>query len=116
VLSKTKSLAALAAAAVVSTSLSAGVASARTPVPPTRTKVPATHVKRLVNAAKPEAGSAGVPGFDDAKCEKLLSDVLWYYGEARKATQRGDVGRAASAQFVGEQKQRYLEENCLVVY
>ena len=111
-----KSIAAIAAAAAVSTSLSTGLASARTPLPTTGTTIPATHVKRLANAAKPQAGSAGIPGFDNAKCEKILNDVLNLYADARKATERNDVRRAQSSQFAGEQKQEYLEQNCLVVY
>jgi hypothetical protein len=116
VFSPAKSLAALAAVAVVSTSLGTGVASARRPVPQTGTKAPATHVKRLVNAAKPEAGSAGIPGFDDAKCQKLLNDVLSAYAEARNATARGDARKAWEAQGRGERTQAYLEDHCLVVY
>ena len=111
-----KSIAAVAAAAVVSTSLGTGLASARTPVPKTGSTIPATHVKRLINAAKPQAGSAGIPGFNDAKCEKLLNDVLKLYADSRKATERGDENAASRSQFVGEQKQEYLEQNCLVVY
>jgi hypothetical protein len=111
-----KSLAALAAVAVVSTSLGTGVASARRPVLQTGTKAPATHVKRMVNAAKPEAGSAGIPGFDDAKCQKLLNDTLNAYTEARNATERGDARKAWEAQGRGERTQAYLEDHCLVVY
>jgi hypothetical protein len=86
------------------------------PAPQTGTKVPATHVKRMVNASKPEAGSAGIPGFDDAKCQKLLNDVLSAYAEARNATARGDARKAWEAQGRGERTQAYLEDHCLVVY
>ena len=101
----------IAAVAVAALSLP-GAASARmvTPKPGAiAVKVP-THVTVMLK----DAGSAGVPGYDDAACEGLLSDyntaVSRFEGDTvENKTSGTDYGQIA------EQIYNQLSSNCLVV-
>ena len=117
-LSPAKSLAALAAAAVLSTSFATGVASARTPVPKSGTKTPSTHVKRTVNVSKvaKDAGSAGIPGYDDKRCQQLLNDANAATDRAIEEAADGNTRGFQSNSDIATHAVTELTDNCLVVY
>jgi hypothetical protein len=112
--SPAKSLAALAAAAILSTSLGTGIASAHKPVP----KSPHSHVKRTVTVQKVanDAGSAGVPGYDDKRCQQLLNDAN---AETDRAIEEASDGNARGFRYhsdIATHAVTELTDNCLVVY
>ena len=116
--SPAKSLAALAVAAVLSTSLATGVASARTPVPKSGAKTPSTHIKRTVTVPKvaKDAGSAGVPGYDDKRCQGLLNDANLATDRAVEEASDGNMRGFKTNSDIATHAVNELTENCLVVY
>ena len=116
--SPAKSLAALAAAAVLSMGLATGVASARTPVPKSGAKTPSTHIKRTVNVSKvaKDAGSAGVPGYGDKRCQQLLNDANLATDRAIEEAADGNMKGFQSNSDIATHAVNELTENCLVVY
>jgi hypothetical protein len=116
--SPVKSLAALAAAVVLSTSLGTGVASAHKPVPKSGAKATPGHVKRTVTVSKvaQDAGSAGVPGYDDKRCQQLLNDAN---AETDRAIDEASDGNARGFRYhsdIATHAVNELTDNCLVVY
>jgi hypothetical protein len=104
----------IAAAAVAALSVP-GAASAAALVRGTRTVTPIPVVKPTTTVALKEAGSAGVPGYDDKKCGFLLGEYERFHGAAEKAASYGETGLAtAIAEDAGAIKGE-LESNCLVV-
>jgi hypothetical protein len=102
----------IASAAVAALSIP-GAASAATLVrsPITRTPV----VKPATTTVAKEAGSAGVPGYTDKKCESLLNTYEQNRGAAENYIGYGDLATGlATAEYAGTVKQE-LENNCLVV-
>ena len=113
-----KSLAALAVAAILSTSFATGVASARTPVPTSGAKTPSTHIKRTVNVSKvaKDAGSAGVPGYDDKRCQGLLNDANLATDRAIEEAADGNMRGFKTNSEIATHAVDELTDNCLVVY
>jgi hypothetical protein len=116
--SPAKSLAALAAAAVLSASLATGVASARKPVPHSGAKTPTAHVKRTVNVTKvaQDAGSAGVPGYSDKRCQQLLNDANAATDRAIEEAADGNSRGFQHNSDIATHAVNELTDNCLVVY
>jgi hypothetical protein len=112
-----KSLAAVAAAAVLSSSLAAGAADAARPVPKAGAKVSAAKIKRAVNVAKGmDAGSAGIPGYDDKHCQELLGDMNKAYDRSMEEQEAGNQKGAESNFNLASRMEHQLSDNCLVVY
>ena len=75
----------------------------------------ATTVVQPTGVAAKEAGSAGIPGYDDKKCGFLLSEYERFHGAAENAASYGETGLAtAIAEDAGAIKGE-MESNCLVV-
>jgi hypothetical protein len=94
---------------------SGGVASAATavhiPSPGTVTRV----VTQPTTAAL-EAGSAGIPGFDDERCQGLADDWKKFMSAENDALNSGDDKDAASFERMQNATWELMHENCLVVY
>jgi hypothetical protein len=116
--SPAKPLAALAAAVVLSTSLGTGVASAHKPVPKSGAKARPTHVKRTVNVPKiaNDAGSAGIPGYDDKRCQELLNDANKATDRAIEEASDGNTKGFQTNSDIATHAVNELTDNCLVVY
>lgn len=100
------------AAAALATSASAASAALVVRSPATIT-TPVVH--QSIAAAPKEAGSAGVPGYTDQKCEFLLGEYNRHHEAAENYAKYGDTEAAlATAEYAGTIKQD-MEDNCLVV-
>jgi hypothetical protein len=68
--------------------------------------------------AKADAGSAGIPGYDDKRCEALFNDTLLAAQVVAEEYDAGTPGsdRAEQAAEVGKHAETEMEDNCLVVY
>ncbi|HKO27171.1 MAG TPA: hypothetical protein VJU80_06910 [Solirubrobacteraceae bacterium] len=71
-----------------------------------------------IAAAATDAGSAGIPGYDDATCQGLLKDVQMSGEIEAQEIEDGtpDSSRAKQASEIGNHAYAQLEDNCLVVY
>jgi hypothetical protein len=65
-------------------------------------------------ASRIEAGSAGVPGYDDAKCGQLADFWEGYVVSAEYAIQRGDTAGADFASQEAADIMSTLEDKCMV--
>jgi hypothetical protein len=91
----------------------AASAAALLPRPGTLTQVRTVQTSTAVPLK--EAGSAGVPGYTDKKCESLLNSYEQNRGAAENYANYGDVATSlATAEYAGTIKQE-LENNCLTV-
>jgi hypothetical protein len=101
---------AVAAAALVASASAASAALAvRSPITQTHVVAPVT-----VTALK-EAGSAGVPGYSDEKCESLLHDYNLLVNESEAGLREGDQHRQAYNGELANRVEHQLTENCLLV-
>jgi hypothetical protein len=92
----------------------AQVASAKVAAP---SSGPSTHLPTERPVAQTlDAGSAGVPGWDDARCEMMAAGVNALTDMMVEAYSRGDDKTAASYGEDAAEGQDVLEDNCLVVY
>jgi hypothetical protein len=104
----------LTAAATLSAGALPAVSSATTSK---QTRITAAHVKVIVKkapvAAIKSAGSAGVPGYDDATCSSLLTD----YETANKQSDENTVNGASSNQAgqLANQIYNQLTSNCMTI-
>ena len=104
-------------AALTIAAFSAGVTSVASAAiavrgPGTVTPIVAAHpIKAALTA-----GSAGIPGYDDAKCESLATDYNTAVNASEAALNAGDNAGlntySSLANLIGGQ----MEDNCLVVY
>lgn len=62
-----------------------------------------------------EAGSAGVSGYDDAKCEGLLHDFTTSMESGNAAQSEHNMASAETNWEVAKKAKSQMEENCLVV-
>ena len=120
----TRKLGVVVAVAVAGAALSSsGVASAASIV-----RSPGTIARPVVSApvtVATEAGSAGIPGYDDQKCEDLASDVREYQSRYEDAVNTANnTGGAAHQEAVNDARsylddeiaaQQELSDNCLVI-
>jgi hypothetical protein len=78
-----------------------------------------THVPPTTKAIAEKAGSAGVPGYDDETCERLLTEYHDAVGALIGNVPNNQSTGAKLVFFyysaVAEQKKEELESNCLVV-
>jgi hypothetical protein len=114
-LSKTRTIiiATSIAAAAFATSATAASAALVVRSPATIASMPV--VKQNIAAAPKEAGSAGVPGYTDQKCEFLLGEYGRHHEAAENYAKYGDTEAAlATAEYAGTIKQE-MEDNCVVV-
>jgi hypothetical protein len=70
------------------------------------------------SVAKMDAGSAGIPGYDDAKCQSLLADLNKALDITMEEYDAGtpNSSRARQAGALAPQIEKQLTDNCLVVY
>jgi len=103
----------IASAIAVAALTTPGAASAallvRSPV-----TVPPVHVSPPKPVAM-EVGSAGISGYDDAKCEDLVKDMenARYYAEGYSG--EGNKKAAESYEEQAKKVQHQIEDNCLIV-
>ena len=113
----TKTFAALAAAALLSTNAAAGVAQAAKPAPKVGATKLTTQLQRQANVAREmQAGSAGIPGYDDKRCEQLLQDLNNALDRAIEASQAADSKTGSRYSNLAKHMEQQLTDNCLVVY
>ena len=70
---------------------------------------------RTTSVAAKEAGSAGVEGYDDKKCEYLLSEYNRFHQAAANYAGYGDTETAVSVAEEAGAIKGEMESNCLVV-
>jgi len=63
-----------------------------------------------------DAGSAGIPGYDDQHCQELLQDLNTALDRTVELLDAGDHKAAGRYSQLATQMERQLGENCLVVY
>jgi hypothetical protein len=79
-------------------------------------KLTQVHVVRTATAAPlKEAGSAGVSGYDDAKCEGLMHDSEVLANNYFEDSGAGDKEAAAKDLELFKHTNSEMNENCLVV-
>jgi hypothetical protein len=103
---------------------STGVASAATPL---RSPLSTHRPVATTTSVAQEAGSAGVPGYDDERCQELLGESLHYedkFQEDLLKAQQTPMGTPEHQQAVDAahydtetayQDKQELSDNCLVV-
>jgi hypothetical protein len=112
-----KFLVAVATAAVLSTSVATSAAEAAKPVPKAGATVSAAKIKRAAKVARSmDAGSAGIDGYDDQRCQELLQDMNMAYDRAIEEQDAGNQKAAESYFNLGSRMEHQLTDNCLVVY
>ena len=62
------------------------------------------------------AGSAGIPGYDDAKCESLVNDFNIAVNRSEQALLDNDTATSNTYAELGNRILGQLTDNCLVVY
>jgi hypothetical protein len=112
------------AAAALATSASAASAALLVRSPTTITPI---SVIKQPSAVAQEAGSAGIPGYDDERCQELLGESAYYenkLGEDIQTAGQTSMGTPEHQQAVDAahydtdvayQDKRELSDNCLVV-
>jgi hypothetical protein len=107
-------LAALAATlAVAGVSPTADAARRAPQVSPVETTAP---VLGLATPQAREVGGAGVPGYDNEKCESLERDLQSALDRVIDLTEAGDSKRASRYSALAGNIERQISENCLVVF
>ena len=81
--------------------------------PATVTQAP--EVQAPSTLAAREAGSAGVPGWDDARCEGALADVELLHTRFDEAEVEGNQEDVAKYANLSKSANQTLTDNCLVV-
>jgi hypothetical protein len=79
------------------------------------TVVQSTAVQPTIATKPKEVGSAGIPGFDNAKCEELLHAQLSAEAGLNEAAKEGDKEGVRVYTTVVEAARELLEDNCLIV-
>jgi hypothetical protein len=112
-------------AAALATSASAASAALMVRSPTTIT--PARVIQQPPSSVAQEAGSAGIPGYDDERCQELLGESGYYenkLGEDIKTAGETSMGTPEHQQAVDAahydtevayQDKQELSDNCLVV-
>ena len=125
----TKTRTAIIATSLVAAALatSASAASAALLVRSPATVTPTRVIQQPPKAVAQEAGSAGIPGYDDERCQELLGESLYYgnkLGDDIKTAQETSMGTPEHTQAVeaahydtevAYQDKQELSDNCLVV-
>jgi hypothetical protein len=112
-----KSLAVLAAAAMLSTNAAAGVAQAAKPASKVGATTLTARIQHQANVAREmQAGSAGIPGYDNKRCEQLLQDLNNALDRAIEASEAGDSKTGSRYSNLANHMEQQLTDNCLVVY
>jgi hypothetical protein len=75
------------------------------------------HVVKTVIAEVKDAGSAGIPGYDDAKCQSLLEDYNLAVETFSQELEDGHGGssRGMQAIQIAKHAKQEMSDNCLVV-
>ena len=107
----------IALGAVGATVGSAAVASAATVGhrPITITPIVVNHPMAAHNTPVAGAGSAGITGYDDAKCESLAHDYNTATSYGDQPAQAGDLEGAASNYTVADQIYTQMSDNRMVM-
>ena len=103
------------AVSVAALAASASSASAALIVRQPATAKPVQVVSAPTAIPLKEAGSAGVPGYDDAKCEGLLHDFTTSMESGNAAQNENNMASAETNWEVAKKAKSQMEENCLVV-
>ena len=108
----TRKMGVLSAVAAVTALASTGVATAAPAIrnPGGTGTAASTHTTAAL-----QGGSAGIPGYDDAKCEQLADDYNDAMHQAMVASFNDDMSRADRYQQLAHSTRAELEDNCLVV-
>ena len=100
----------LATVGVLSTAALPGLASAATPFGGS-TNIPSAKIRMALSA-----GSAGVPGYDDATCQGLANDYNTAISYAGGGLASGDLHAYVYYENLAHNIFRQLTDNCVVIF
>lgn len=80
-------------------------------------KLPSGTTTTHAPGARPalRAGSAGIPGYDDATCEGLANDYNTAIAYANDALNNGEIGRYAYYRNLAQRIYGQVSDNCIVL-
>jgi len=105
----------VASTAVAALAATAGPASAAVLVRPVGTVTQTQFIKPTTTTTAKEAGSAGVKGYDNEKCERVQQEYNNASYSQIHFTANGNFVLGSYYGEVANQKNQELTENCLVV-
>ena len=82
-----------------------------------RRELPSGTTTTHAPGARPalRAGSAGIPGYDDATCEGLANDYNTAIAYANDALNNGEIGRYAYYRNLAQRIYGQVSDNCIVL-